>query len=350
MLESIRIGKREIGVGRPCFIIAEAGVNHNGDIQLAKRLTDVAVEAGADAVKFQSFKAEGVAAADAPKAEYQHATTDASESQLAMLKRLELSPETHRELLTYCQDRDIIFMSTPFDEASADLLVELNVAAVKIPSGEVNNLPFLSYIARKGKPIILSTGMSYLGEVERAIRVIRKTGCGEIVLLHCVSNYPADPFDANLRSMQTMASAFQVLVGYSDHTEGIEVALAAVALGACVVEKHITLDRNLPGPDHRSSMEPYTFKDLVSKIRVVEAALGSGYKVPAPSEAENRQVVRRSLALRQTIKAGETLRRDVLTALRPATGIPPDCIDVVVGRRLVHSLPIGSILKWQDLL
>lgn len=349
VLKSIRIGKREVDEGKPCFIIAEAGVNHNGDLHLAKHLVDAAVDAGADAVKFQSFRAEGVAAADSPKAEYQHATTSVSESQLDMLRRLELSPDAHRELMAYCQGRNILFMSTPFDEASADLLAELDVKVMKIPSGEVNNLPFLSHIAGKGKPVILSTGMSYLGEVERAVQTIREAGCSEIVLLHCVSNYPADPADANLRAMQTMASAFGLPVGYSDHTEGNEVALAAAALGACVIEKHITLDRSLPGPDHRSSMEPEAFKALVRQVRVVEAAMGSGCKKPAGSEAGTRRVIRRSLALRQAMTSGQTIQRGHLTALRPATGIPPEHADLVIGRRLIRSLPASSLLAWQDL-
>lgn len=346
---TIQLGGRSIGSGHPCFLVAEAGVNHNGDPKLAKRLVDAAADARADAVKFQSFRAEGVAAADSPKAAYQHATTSASESQLDMLGRLELSPDTHRELMAYCVDRGILFMSTPFDEASADLLVDLDVKILKVPSGEVNNLPFLSHIAGKGKPVILSTGMSYLGEVERAVQTLREAGCSEIVLLHCVSNYPADPADANLRAMQTMASAFGLPVGYSDHTDGNEVALAAVALGACVIEKHLTLDRNLLGPDHSSSMEPKAFRALVRQIRVVESAIGSGCKTPAASEAGTRRVIRRSLALRKAMASGQTLQRGHLTALRPATGIPPEHVDLVVGRRLVRALPAGSLLAWQDL-
>jgi N-acetylneuraminate synthase len=349
VVESIQAGKRTIGTNSPCFIIAEAGVNHNGDVGMAKRLVDVAAEAGADAVKFQSFRAEGVASADAPKAEYQHATTDVSESQLEMLKRLELSPDAHRELMGYCRSRGILFMSTPFDEGSADLLAELGVAIVKVPSGEVSNLPFLSHIASKGRPVILSTGMSYLGEVDRAVRTIQEAGNDEIILLHCVSNYPADPTYINLRAMRTMASAFQLPVGYSDHTEGIEIPLAAVAMGACVIEKHITLDRNLPGPDQSSSMEPAAFRALVAGIRAVEKALGDGRKQPAPSEAETRRVIRRSLALRRDLEEGHIFQRGDLTALRPASGITPDCVELVIGRRLSRSLSAGSLLTWQDL-
>ncbi len=345
----MRLNGRDVGAEHPCFIIAEAGVNHNGDLELAKRLVDTAVDAGANAVKFQSFKSEGVASVKAPKAEYAQATTDASESHLEMLKRLELSVESHRELLVYCQERKILFMSTPFDEPSADLLAELGMAVMKIPSGEINNLQFLSYIAAMGKPIILSTGMSYLGEVERAVRRIRDAGVNDIVLLQCVSNYPANPAHANLRTMQTMSAAFGCPAGYSDHTEGVEAALVAVALGACVLEKHITLDRNMPGPDHRSSMAPDAFKTLVSQIRTVESTLGSGIKTPVESEADTLRVIRRSLALRQALPAGTVLREEMLTALRPATGIHPEHIDLVVGRRLVRDLPARTLLTWQDL-
>lgn len=349
---TIEIAGPKIGWGHPCFIIAEAGVNHNGDIELAKRLVDVAAKAGADAVKFQTFRAERVVSATAPKAEYQLQTTDVAESQLEMLRRLELSPEAHRELQTYCQERGVLFMSTPFDEKSADLLDELGVPVFKIGSGEITNWPFLGYVARKGKPIILSTGMSYLSEVDEAVRVIRDAGNDQndqLVLLHCVSNYPADPADANLRAMRTMATAFQVPVGYSDHTPGIEVALAAVALGACVIEKHFTLERNLPGPDHRASLEPHELQALVVGIRTIELALGNGAKQPARSEAGNRVIVRRSLAAAFDIPEGTVLSSDMLKALRPATGISPALVEHVVGGRIRRSLTSGQLIAWSDL-
>ena len=349
MSDYIKIARRKISHRHPCFVIAEAGVNHNGDVELAKRLVDVATEAGADAVKFQTFKAERVVSATAPKAEYQLQTTDAAESQLDMLRRLELSPEAHRELQAYCQERGVLFMSTPFDEESADLLDELGVPVFKIGSGEITNCPFLEYVARKGKPIILSTGMSYLSEVDEAVRVIHDAGCDQLVLLHCVSNYPADPADANLRAMQTMATAFQVPVGFSDHTPGIEVALAAVALGACVIEKHFTLDKDLPGPDHRASLEPHGLQALVTGIRTVELALGSGAKRPAQSEADNRLIVRRSLAAAFDIPEGAVLRSDMLRALRPASGISPALVEHVVGRRVRRSLMSGQLITWSDL-
>ncbi len=350
MRDTVRIGIREVGEHNPCFIIAEAGVNHNGDLQLARHLVDVAAAAGADAVKFQTFKATGVASSDAPKAAYQHATTDGSESQLQMLRRLELSLNDHRELMNHCRERNILFMSTPFDYESADILSDLDMPVTKVGSGEVNNLPFLSHVAKKGKPVILSTGMSYLGEVDRAIQTILATGNDKIILLHCVTNYPADPADANLKAMQTMASAFRCPVGYSDHTEGMEIPIAAVALGASVIEKHITLDRNLPGPDHASSMEPDAFESLVAKIRIVEAGLGLGEKRPATSEAETRKIVRRSLAVCNDVETGAILREGDLTALRPGTGIPPEFVGQVVGRRLARSVDAGSLLTWNDLI
>ena len=232
---TIHIGPREVGPGHPCFIIAEAGVNHNGDLDLAKQLVNVAAEAGADAVKFQTFKAERLVSTQAPKADYQLRTTGAAESQLDMIRRLELSEDAHRELIACCMDRNVLFMSSPFDEASAGLLNELGVAVFKIPSGEITNLRFLEHIACMRKPMIVSTGMSSLGEVETAVRTIESAGNNDVLLLHCVSNYPANPADVNLRAMHTLASAFGVPVGYSDHTRGTEVALAAVAMGACVV-------------------------------------------------------------------------------------------------------------------
>jgi len=348
-MKEVEIAGRKIGPGHPCFIVAEAGVNHNGDVEMAKRLVDVAAEAGADAVKFQTFKAERVVSATAPKAEYQVETTGSSESQLEMLRPLELSREAHVQLQTCCQERGVLFMSTPFDEGSVDLLAELDVPVFKVPSGEVTSWPFLEYIARKGKPIIFSTGMSYLSEVDDAVRVIRNAGCDQMVLLHCVSNYPTDPADCNLRAMETMAAAFKVPVGYSDHTPGIEVPLAAVALGASVIEKHFTLDKNLPGPDHRASLEPNELAAMVRGIRTVEAALGHGRKEPAESEANTRQVARRSVAVAKDVPEGTLLRSDMLTLLRPAGGIPPAQFEEVVGHRLRRAVQAGEILAWGDL-
>ncbi len=343
------ISGRIVGHGHPCFIIAEAGVNHNGDMAMARGLIDAAVAAQADAVKFQTFTAASVVTAGAPKAEYQKATTEAGESQMEMIRRLELSPENHRELLAYCEERRIIFMSSFFDEASADLLEGLDMAVFKVPSGEITNLPLLAHTAGKGKPMIVSTGMAYLGEVEAALRVIREAGNPDLVLLHCVSNYPADPADVNLSAMGTMAAAFGVPVGYSDHTLGIEVPIAAVALGACMIEKHLTLDRSLPGPDHRASLEPEELTAMVRGIRVVESAIGHGRKEPAASEASTAAVGRKSLVASRNIPAGTELTLDLIAIKRPGTGLPPAMREHLIGRRAQVDIPADSLITLEML-
>ena len=348
-MNTIAINHKKIGIDQPVFIIAEAGVNHNGDIKMAKRLIDVANQAGADAIKFQSFKAERVASVIAPKAEYQKQTTDANQSQLEMIKSLELSAEDHYLLQTYSKQQGILFMSTPFDEQSADLLEDMGIPAFKLSSGEITNWSFLDYVARKNKPMILSTGMSFLSEVDEAVRVIHQAGCNNLILLHCVSNYPAAPANTNLRAMQTMGTAFRVPVGYSDHTPGIEISLAAVALGACVIEKHFTLDKTLSGPDHKASLDPNELQALVTGIRTVEQALGNGIKEPVPSEAESRVIGRRSLATASIIPKGTVIKPELLTALRPATGISPVEIDRLMGRKVKQTIPSGRLISWSDL-
>src|ERR1041385_8491259 len=282
-IRQIQIGDRLVGPGAPVFVIAEAGVNHNGDLKLALDLVAAAVDAGSDLIKFQSFLADELVSASAPKADYQLATTDAAESQYDMIKRLELSVESHEAIRDRCAAAGIQFLSTPFDRSSVDLLQRLGVPAFKVSSGDLTDWPLLRHMAQFGKPIILSTGMSYLDEVSASLDVIRGAGNTEVIVMHCVSNYPAAPADANLRAMQTMAAGLQAPVGFSDHTEGSTVALAAVALGACLIEKHLTLDRNLPGPDHRASLEPNEFKALVAEIRKAESSLGDGVKAPAAS-------------------------------------------------------------------
>jgi N,N'-diacetyllegionaminate synthase len=345
----ISLDDRSIGAGQPCFIIAEAGVNHNGDPALAHRLIDVAVAAGADAVKFQTFKADRLVTRDALKAEYQLQQTDAAESQYEMLKRLELSAETYRELQMRCHEAGIRFMSTPFDEESADLLNDLGVTIFKTPSGEITNLPYLAHVARKGKPMIVSTGMATLGEVEAAVNVIRSTGNQNVILLQCVSNYPADPADVNLRAMQTMAWAFGVPIGFSDHTAGLEVALAAVALGACVIEKHFTLDRTLPGPDHAASLEPDQLTSLVRGIRIVEAALGHGRKELATSEVNTAAVARKSLIAARDLTAGTVLTDELIAVKRPGTGLPPMLRPYVIGRTLRVDVKAGTLIALEML-
>lgn len=342
---NFEISGRKIDPGQPCYVIAEAGVNHNGDLAMAKRLVDVAVEAGADAVKFQTFKADLLASAAAPKANYQQVTTEAAESQLDMLKRLELSLEAHHVLLPYCREREILFLSTPFEEVSADFLESLGVAAYKLPSGEITNLPFLEHLARKGRPLIVSTGMSTLGEVETALQTIAHAGNPPVALLHCVSNYPADPAQSNLRAMQTMHTAFSVPVGYSDHTPGIEVALAAVALGACIIEKHLTLDRNLPGPDHQASSEPDELKALIHGIRKVESSLGDGRKVPALCEANTAAVGRKSLIAACDLTAGTVLSEKTVAIKRPGNGLPPAARLYLLGRTLRVAVSAGEMLR-----
>lgn len=333
---------------RTPFVIAEAGVNHNGSAALAVRLVDAAADAGADAVKFQTFRAEELASASAPKAAYQKARGGRG-SQLDMLKRLELSPEAHRRALARARRRGIRFLSTPFDEASADFLASLGVPLFKLPSGELTNHPLLRHVARKRRPVILSTGMSTLAEVRDAVRVLRGAGCRDLTLLHCVSNYPADPKDSNLRAMATMADAFRLPVGWSDHTPGAATAVAAVALGAAVVEKHFTLDKTLPGPDHAMSLDPRELKAYVASLREAAAALGDGVKRPRPSEAPIRRVARRSLVLRAGLPKGARLRASDLTAKRPGTGLPPSRLASVVGRRLRRAVPADRPLREEDL-
>jgi N-acetylneuraminate synthase len=347
--DRVTIGGRAVGAGAPVLVIAEAGVNHDGDVDRARRLVDVAAEAGADAVKFQTFRADRVASASAPKAEYQLRETPAAETQHAMLRRLELSREAHDVLKRQCDDRKLVFLSTPFDEDSVDFLDQLGVPAFKVASGEVTNTPLLARVARTGKPIILSTGMAYLAEVQDAVAVLRASGNDALIVLHCVSDYPADPADANLRAMATMREALGVPVGYSDHTTGLETALAAVALGACVIEKHFTLDRSLPGPDHRASLDPAGLRGLVEGIRIVERALGDGRKEPVAAEMGHRSGVRRSVAARVDLAAGTVLTEPMLEALRPATGIAPAELPRLVGRTVKRPVGRGELLSWDDL-
>ncbi|NQE54222.1 hypothetical protein C5S29_11565 [ANME-1 cluster archaeon GoMg3.2] len=341
----VKIGDRNIGDGEPCFIIAEAGVNHNGNINLAKKLIDAAKDAGADAVKFQTFKAENVVIKNAEKAEYQKTVKE--ESQYGMLKKLELTEEDFRELADYAKKDGILFLSSPFDKESVDLLDELDVPAFKIASGEMTNFPLLRYIAKKGKPIILSTGMSTLGEVEEALNSIRSEGVEEVILLHCISNYPARIEDVNLRAMETLKQAFQIPVGFSDHTLGITASIAAAALGACVIEKHFTLDRNLPGPDHKASLEPDELKEMVQAIRDVEKALGNGVKIPTKDEEEIKRIARRSIVAKVDIPKGTTITEDMMDAKRPGRGIEPKSIDMIVGEKAKEDIKKDEIVTWK---
>lgn len=315
------------------LIIAEAGVNHNGDQALAMKLIDIAAEAGADLVKFQTFSAARLATKAAAKADYQIRTPGSEESQYEMLCRLELTEGIHHDLMAHCAVRGIGFFSTGFDIESIDLLVELGQDRFKIPSGEITNLPYLRHIGRMGKPVILSTGMAEMEEIQAAIAALEEAGTPRaiITVLHCTTEYPTPMHEANLRAMLSIQKAFGVDVGYSDHTRGIEVAIAAVALGASVIEKHFTLDRNLPGPDHKASLEPEELKAMVAAIRNIEAALGDGVKRLTPSEAGNRPVARKSLVASRGIRRGEVFSVENIAAKRPGTGISPMRWDAVIG-------------------
>ncbi len=344
MIPTVRIGRRTVGPQHPVFIIAEAGVNHNGDVRLAHRLVDAAVAAGADAVKFQTFKAERLATSKAPKAAYQRQNVR-RESQLDMLRRLELTEEDHRNLLAHCRKKGILFMSSPFDEESAIFLASLPIDVFKVPSGELTNTPFLSRLARMGKPMIVSTGMATLDDVRLAVKALRSSGRRRLILLHCVSSYPAKPADANVRAMQTLARTFHTPVGFSDHTPGISVSLAAVALGACVIEKHITLDQRMQGPDHRTSLHPTEFTSLVQEIRIVESCLGNGRKEPRRAEADISLVSRKSLVAARPIRAGERLTKSTVAARRPGTGLSPAELPGLLGRVAQRDIPCETLLS-----
>lgn len=305
------------------FIIAEAGVNHNGSLELAKKLVDAAKEAGADCVKFQTFVSKNIVSKNAVKAEYQKQQTEPEESQQDMLKKLELSFDEFVELNEYCKSKSIEFMSTAFDFDSIDFLDGLEMGTWKIPSGDITNLPYLIKIANLNKPVILSTGMSTMEDIRSAIKALKENGAAELTVLHCTTEYPTPFEDVNLRAMNTIKEEFGVKVGYSDHTKGIEVPIAAVALGATVIEKHFTLDRNMEGPDHKASLEPNELKAMVDSIRHIELALGNGMKQPAESEKKNMAVARKSIIARKDIKAGEIFTEENLTVKRPGDGISP---------------------------
>jgi N,N'-diacetyllegionaminate synthase len=329
------------------LIVAEAGVNHNGDPDLARRLIDVAAHAGADVVKFQTFTADRLATRAAPKAAYQSETTGNAETQHAMLRRLELSDEMHRELIAHCQARNIEFLSTGFDIESVDLLAALGQRQFKIPSGEITNLPYLRHIGQLRKSVILSTGMATLAEVQTAVEVLERAGTprSDMTVLHCTTEYPAPIAEVNLRAMLTLQAACGVKVGYSDHTPGIEVAIAAVAMGATLIEKHFTLDRSLPGPDHKASLEPSELAAMVTAIRNIESALGDGVKRVTPSEAKNQPIARKSLVARRAIRAGEPFSAENLTAKRPGTGVSPMRWDDIVGRRAPRDFAVDEQIE-----
>ena len=322
------------------YIIAEAGVNHNGSLELAKRLVRAAAEAGVDAVKFQTFKADTLVSRDAPKADYQKQTTDAAESQYQMLKKLELSEESHRELKALCAQLGVAFLSTPFDITDIPFLSALDMPFFKVPSGAITDLPYLRAINAQKKPVLLSTGMATEDEVAAALKLL--PDC-EVTLLHCTTEYPCPYGDVNLKALQTLQTRFNLPVGYSDHTQGIEVSVAAAALGASVIEKHFTLDRTMEGPDHKASLEPSELKTLVASVRhVTDALSGDGTKTPVKAERAIASVARKSIVAKRAIAAGEVFSADNLATMRPGTGISPMRWDEVVGRMAGRAFSAGE--------
>ena len=328
-------------------IIAEAGVNHNGDVNMAKQLIDAAAEAKADYVKFQTFQSNKVISSFAEQASYQYKNTGIKESQLEMVQKLELSKQDHQLLLDHCKKTNIKFFSTSFDLPSTRFLRKLNLGLFKIPSGEITNLPYLSLIGGYNTEIILSTGMADLGEIEQAIRVLEKNGTerNKITLLHCTTEYPAPFEEVNLKAMNTLREAFGTEVGYSDHTEGIEVAIAATALGASVIEKHFTLDKSLHGPDHKASLDPDELKKMVYSIRLIEKSLGDGRKEPSQSEIRNKSVARKSLVAKKLIKKGDKFTRNNIAIKRPGYGISPMKIDDVLGRKAIREFTTDEMIE-----
>lgn len=329
------------------LIIAEAGVNHNGDLRLAHELIDIACEAGVDIVKFQTFTASALVTESAKKAEYQTASTDPEESQYSMLKKLELSPQAHKELIDHCKFKNIEFLSTAFDLESLEFLTTLNLNRFKIPSGEITNLPYLEAIGKLGKPVILSTGMAKLAEIEEAILVLENNGLERefLTVLHCNTEYPTPFSDVNLLAMQSIKNAFKVSVGYSDHTSGIDISLAAVALGATVIEKHFTIDKNLPGPDHKASLDPAELKKLVIGIRNIEQSLGDGIKRPTFSESKNIAIARKSIIANCSIKEGDIFSKENLTTKRPGTGISPMRLNEIIGKKAKRDFQKDELIE-----
>jgi N-acetylneuraminate synthase/N,N'-diacetyllegionaminate synthase len=349
-VKKIRVGDRLLGEGEPTFIVAEIGVNHNGSLRMAKKLIDVAKNVGADAVKFQAFKAERIVTKYAEKASYQKETTDPQKSQYDMLKKLELEDEEIKELHTCANKRNIIFLSSAFDDESVDLLDSLDVPAFKVASGEVTNFPLLRHMAEKKRPIILSTGLSSLDEIKEALEVFEEKGLEDIVLLHCVTSYPAKAEEANLKVMDLLKRKFGFPVGFSDHTLGIAVPMAAVALGAVLIEKHFTMDKKLPGPDHRVSLEPDEFKQMVMGIKDVEQALGDGVKQLTLQEQEIRKAARRSIVAKIRIRKGTVIREDMLDFKRPGIGLEPKNLRKVIGKEAKKDIEADELITFEKLL
>ncbi len=340
------VGGKTVGASSRVFVIAEIGINHDGSAEQAMRLIDAAADCGADAVKFQTFRADRLMVRSTDRLAQQE---EGSESAFQMFRRLELSWEDHKRLKARADSRGVLFLSTPFDEESADFLDSLGVAAFKIASSDLTHLPLLRHLARKGKPLLLSTGMSHLDEVGEAVTTLRESGASDIVLLHCVSSYPASPDSLNLKAIQTLRERFDLPVGFSDHSEGIFFSLIAAALGARVIEKHFTLDRRAPGPDHKVSIEPKDLRELVSQLSQVDASLGNGCKRPASVEEQSRLLSRRSIVAAVDIPMHVTIQPSMLTCKRPAGGIDPRDVDRVTGAQARRHIAKDSILRWVDL-
>jgi N-acetylneuraminate synthase/N,N'-diacetyllegionaminate synthase len=347
--ETLRIGDRVVGDGAPVYVIAEAGVNHNGELGLALELVDAAADAGADAVKFQTFEPSAIVVAGGRQAAYQRERA-AAQDQRAMLDAVALDAAAFERIAGHARDRGVTFLSTPFDERSADVLERLDVEAFKVGSGELTNLPFLRSLGARGRPMLISTGMGTLEEIDAAVTTAGDAGAGEIALLHCVSSYPTPPEQANLRALDTLHERFPgVVIGYSDHCLGLDVSLAAVGRGAHILERHFTLDPSLPGPDHALSLTPEELGDLVARVRVVRSALGDGIKAPQPSERDVMAVARRSLVAARDLRSGQRIEAADIAAKRPAGGLTPDRIGELIGRRLARDVPADAQLSENDL-
>jgi N-acetylneuraminate synthase/N,N'-diacetyllegionaminate synthase len=348
-MKQIKIAGRMVGPGAPCFVMAEAGVNHNGNFQLAKKMVEAAKRAGADAIKFQIFRSERMVARTAKKAPYQSRATGGG-SQYEMLKKLELTEDEFRKLAAYAKRKSVIFLASAFDEKSVDFLANIKVPAFKIASGEITNFPLLRHIASKKKPVIMSTGMSTIAEIREAIRVLNSGGAKSIVLLHCVSDYPAKVEEVNLMVMETLRRTFNLPIGFSDHTLGITVPIAAAALGASIIEKHFTLDRKLPGPDHKASLEPSELKEMVAHIREVEKALGNRIKRPTKSEEAMKNDIRRSIVARINIPRGRVITMEMLELKRPGTGLGPRYLKKVIGKRAKKDMMADELVTLEKLV
>jgi N,N'-diacetyllegionaminate synthase len=348
-LKPFQIGNREVGLGKGTFVIAEAGVNHNGDLERAFDLIKLAKQCGADCIKFQTFKAKEIVTLKAPKAPYQLEVTDKKESQYEMLKKLELSVDQFREIKAKCQKVGILFLSTPYNFNDVDVLEALQVEAYKIASAQLTEHAFLEYVAKKHKPVILSTGMGTMKEVGEAVNVISSSGNDQIVILQCTTNYPSATEDANIHAMLAMQDAFNVLVGYSDHTENPYAVLSSVALGAVVVEKHFTQNRSLPGPDHSSSIEPIEFAELVNGIRNIESSLGSREKIPTPAERKNISAMRRSIVALSKLEVGTIIQQKHLAFKRPATGLSPKKLNEIIGKQIAKEVEADTPINEEDI-